>query len=451
MSTGSTTAEAEKPRFSRQVAWTLGARLFIAAGSLLTGVIVARLLGAESVGILASLNVITLVALTFGGIGLPSAITFLVARDRKRLKPVLVNAFGFAVAVGGLLTFTIIVLAMLKPELFGGIQAKLVMIVAFAIPFQFLQLCCLGLFLGLGNIGRYNLFDVLSQALLVVNPLVILWLLGMGLPTLVSANVLAAAFLSMLALFFLLRTANRNTSAGNRTFDLRLMGEMLRYGSKFYIAMSASIIIIRADLLIVNYFRGSAEAGVYAVATQVGTLLMLLPGVISTVLFPRVSEAPDTGAEMTCRVTRHASLVMLLVCLAAIPFAFLLPLLYGPAFAGVPLLVLILLPGVYLLGMETVQVQYFSSIGLPRAIPAFWVAALAVTLSLDLIFVPQYGAYAAAAVSSISYALMFVLVAVYFRKWTGMTFADSFLLSGKELRELLSAGRSLAAAREGKA
>ena len=241
--------------------------------------------------------------------------------------------------------------------------------------------------------------------------------------------------MSLLVLPVLFR-ASKTARAAGLHFDKPLMAEMLRFGSKFYIAMVSSVIILRADLLLVNYFRSSAEAGVYAVASQVGTLMMMIPGVISTVLFPRVTEARATSADMTCRVTRYAVLIMLVVCLAVIPPAFLLPVLYGQAFADVPFLVLILLPGVYCLGIETVQVQYFSSLGLPKAIPIFWVAAMAVNVMLNLIFTPTYGAYAAAAASTISYAMMFVQVAIYFRRHTGRSFSESFLLRASEFRGL---------------
>jgi O-antigen/teichoic acid export membrane protein len=119
--------------------------------------------------------------------------------------------------------------------------------------------------------------------------------------------------------------------------------------------------------------------------------------------------------------------------------------LYGPAFADVPFLVLILLPGVYFLGLETVQVQYFNSLGLPKVIPLFWVGTMAVNVMLNVVFVPRYGAFAAAAVSSVSYAIMFVLVAVYFRRQTGKLLHESFLLRSEELRGFLKLrkGRSV--------
>lgn len=438
MSTGSITAETGTARFSRHVALTFGARILIAGGSMLAGVIVARWLGAASVGVVASLNVITLIALTFGGFGLPSAVTYLVARDKERLKPLATIASSYALIAGVVLALGVVLLTMLKPSLFGTTPLGLVVIAAIAIPFQMLTQFCMSAFLGIGDIGRYNLFDLASQGLLILSPLVALVLLGLGLLSLVTMNTTTAAALSVVVLLILIRTANMRLARDKFRFDLDLMREMFHYGLKFYVAMLSSAIIFRADLLIVNYFRDSAEAGVYAVSTQVGTLLMLIPNVISTVLFPRVSESNQTSSEMTCRVTRHTVLIMLAVAIAAIPAAFVLPLLYGPAFEAVPWQVVILLPGVYLLGLETVQVQYFNSQGLPKLIPLFWVGSMILFVTLDLIFVPSFGAYAAAAVSCITYSLMFVLVATYFRIRTGISFRQSFLMNGEEFRSLFA-------------
>jgi len=67
------------------------------------------------------------------------------------------------------------------------------------------------------------------------------------------------------------------------------------------------------DLLIVNHFRGAGEAGVYAVASQVSFLLMMLPGVIGMLLFPRVASAQDPRGEfairLPARIIRHVDYV----------------------------------------------------------------------------------------------------------------------------------------------
>ena len=209
--------------------------------------------------------------------------------------------------------------------------------------------------------------------------------------------------------------------------------------------------ILRGDLLIVNYSRGAEEAGVYAVATQASIFLHMIPNVISTILFPRTTEARDESGRLTCRVTRHSVFLMFLVCLASVPLAFVLPLLYGPAFSAVTTYFLVLLPGVFLLGIETIQVQHFTGLGLPRIIPAFWVGVMMVNFAMNIALVPRIGALGAAIASTISYALMFVLVAGYFRSRTGRSLAEAFVLGYDELRQFLKTAASNLLPGEGRA
>jgi O-antigen/teichoic acid export membrane protein len=201
---------------------------------------------------------------------------------------------------------------------------------------------------------------------------------------------------------------------------------MITYGLKFHISVLAGAIIFRADLLVVNHFRGPAEAGVYSVATQFGLLLMLLPSVIATLLFPRVTAEQDPRGETTWFVARQTALIMLACCVIAVPGSFLLPLVYGAAFADATFLLLILLPGVYLIGLESVLVQHFNALGLPRSIPIYWVITLVVNFILVFALVPRYGARGAAIASTVSYALIFCLVALRFRASTATSFSEGF-------------------------
>src|SRR5437660_10375234 len=122
---------------------------------------------------------------------------------------------------------------------------------------------------------------------------------------------------------------------------------MLFFVGKFYVSVFASFVIFRADLLIVNHFRGIQAAGVYAIASQFSFLLIMLPGVIASLLFPRVAARQDETVAYAVEVTRHTSFVMLILCLAAAGAAFALPLVYGVRFADATIQFLILLPGVF--------------------------------------------------------------------------------------------------------
>jgi O-antigen/teichoic acid export membrane protein len=430
----------ERGRFASHVAWTLAARLLMVVNSVAASIIVARLLGADGLGTLAVINVVVAVTLQLGSAGLPSANTYFIARDRKYLAPAWSNALIFAAVVGTALALGVVGLAALSPTLFGHVPPGLVATASASIPFQLVTLLGLNLFLGMGSVGRFNLLDTAAQAFTLVNAVVALVVFGAGLWALVSLNTGAGVLVAFTVTWMIGRLIARQTGGFKLRPDAQLFRRMAGYGFKFHVSVVAAMLLFRADLLLVNHFRGAAEAGVYAVASQIAMMLMLLPGVIGTLLMPRAASARDASGHLTMRATRHTAFVMLLVCLAAAPASLLLPLIYGASFADASIFVLILLPGVYLVGVESVLVQHFNSTGLPAAIPIFWLATLAANVVLNLAFVPVYGALAAAATSAFSYAMIFALIALYFRLKTGNPLSRALLLRSGELRELFGIG-----------
>lgn len=435
--TGGAASHASPRRFSTSVAMTLGTRFIMLASALGTSIIVARWLGADGLGSLAAINVIIALAVQLGCAGMPSANTYFISRDRSKLASVWSNALLFGVVGGSLLAAAIIIASKLRPLLFGNIPINLITVAALSIPFQLITLLGMSLFLGTGQIGRYNLTDATTQVLLLLNALVAVALLGTGLYVLVSLNTALAVLVSLTVAVVISRTVWR-ASEKRPWFDVQVFWEIIRYGIKFHICLVAGLLILRGDLLIVNHFRGAQEAGVYAIAGQMGNLILLLPAIIGTILFPRVASQPDPRGGLTMRATRHTAFIMLLACLAAVPVSFALPFVYGAAFKESTVQLLILLPGVFLVGIESVMVQHFSGVGLPVAIPTFWMIALACNLILNLILIPLFGGIGAAAVSTFTYALIFVMVAAYFRLKTGNDLSSALLLRGDEFRELVN-------------
>ena len=88
------------------------------------------------------------------------------------------------------------------------------------------------------------------------------------------------------------------------------------------------------------------------------------------------------------------------------------------------------------MGLESVLVQHFTGTGLPRAIPVFWIITLVFNIGLNLVVVPAFGARGAAVTSSLSYALIFILVAVYFCHKTKRGLGEIFLWRSDDLRAL---------------
>jgi O-antigen/teichoic acid export membrane protein len=409
-----------------QIGWTFATRLLMIFNSVAAGIIVAHWLGAEGVGQLAVINVAIATIVQLGSFGLPSSTTYFIAQNNGHLRTAAVNSLIFALGVGALLALGLSAVASLRPVWFGFVSPELIHIAAVSIPFQLIGLIGLNILLGLGKLREFNLLDLAGQSFVLINAVLVLLLLKRGITTLVTLNTAASIFVS--AVVVLLVISAKSLAQSRWRADIALLRQMITYGLKFHISILASAIIIRADLLVVNHFRGAAEAGVYSVASQFALLLMLLPGVIATLIFPRVTSEQDTRGETTCQVSRYTTFIMFLCCLAAVPLSLLLPLVYGPAFSDSTKLLLILLPGVYLIGIESVLAQHFNALGVPRAIPLYWVATLVLNLVLVFALVPRFGAQGAAIASSISYAMIFALVALHFHTSTGQSFADVFVL-----------------------
>jgi len=423
--------------FASGVALTIVTRLLMLLGTVGASVIVGRWLGPRGLGSLAVLNTTIVLALSIGSLGLTSANTYFIAKNRETLAPVWANAIVFALFGGTLVAVAVVALAKLEPALFGDVPANLILIAALSIPFQFLLTLGLNVLLAMDRIRQLNFMDALAPALALFNAIVVLLILHSNLKILVSFNTVATVALSAVMLWVIARLIARHARTRFRP-DSRLFKATIKYGLRFYIPLMAAILIFRVDLLFVNHFRGAAEAGVYAVASQVANLLIMLPGVIATLLFPRVAFAQDPRGEFAIQVTRHISLLMLITCAATAVGSFLLPLVYGPRFADATIQLLILLPGVCLIGIESVLVQHFTGTGLPLAIPVFWLITLAVTVGLNLALVPVFGARGAALTSTLSYSLIFLFVAVYFCLKTGRRPVEVFLLRGREFRDLLA-------------
>lgn len=415
-------------------------RLLMTAGSVIAGVVVARWLGAEGLGTLAVINVTVATAVQLGAAGLPSASTYFISRDRRQLRSIASASLTTAFIFGSLLAAAVALLAWARPQLFSDIPLELISIAVVAIPFQLLTLIGLNIFLAVGDVERFNLWDLAIQAFIPINALLALVILKSGLRMLIVLNTAIQVIGGLVIVFLIWKLVSADLNSGSRNVK-QLLASLLRYGLKFHVSILAGAIIFRADLLILNHYRGTTEAGVYSVASQVALLLMLLPGVIATLLFPRVTAKQDMDGSTTCLVARHTAAIMFVICVAAAAGSFLLPLLYGEAFAEAPLLLLILLPGVFVIGLESVLVQHLNAIGLPAAVPVFWLITLAVNVPIVVFLVQASGARGAAIASTLSYFLIFLLVTMLFARSTGKSFSDMFMIRSSELRSMLSMRR----------
>lgn len=404
--------------------------------SLVGGLLVARWLGPDGVGIYAVVTLTGNSLVQIVGAGLAAATVYFIARDRALLPTVAINGAVFASIAGSAVGIGICSVAYLKPEWFDNVPLSLMAVALVALPFQLWTLFGLNLFLTVGTVTKFNLLDSLAQSFVLLNALLIVVVLGFGLDSLVLLNTATSIFVSLL-LGFLIWKRIRNQNGKNRLApDQGLFRQMMRFGLKINVMNAALALVLRSDVLLVNYFRGQAEAGVYAIAGQCALVLVMFPNVVGTILFPNIAGQKGDLGDFTSKVTRHAAAFQLLLCTIAVPVAFILPFVYGESFSPATYQLLLLLPGAYFIGLQMILSQHLVGIGKISLLPFFWIFTLVLTVALNLWLIPNFGANGAAIVSTIGYLVIFLLTLFYFRKQTGQKLRDTLFLRAEDAQRL---------------
>jgi len=175
-------------------------------------------------------------------------------------------------------------------------------------------------------------------------------------------------------------------------------------------------VVQRIDILLVGNMRGVRDAGLYAVAVQFGDLLLVVPSALGSLVFRRGARSSEGHYEDAMRALRWTAIGgMLAAGLLALVAGPVIDTLFGAGYAGSRPALLWLLPGVVLLGVQSVVSSYVASRGRPRSVLVAWGTAALVGVGLDVIVIPTYGIVGAAAVSSLSYLVVVAMHAAALR------------------------------------
>ncbi len=420
-------------RLVRYVVFTAGMRVAALALGLASTVVIARTLGPSGQGVVAVLWFVGGLAVQLGNLGLHIAATYFVAQERARLSPIVSLSGVQSALLGGPLAALLVWLAHSQPGWFVGVAPHYVALFALAAPFMLAALFFQSTLLGLERIGAYNGIETGGRALLLL--LLLITLVGLGADLVLAVVCLVA---TQVAVCLGYAIALRRAGAEWRLrFPPGFVSAALRYGLKAYFTALFAFLVIRSNLFLVNYLRGTAAAGLYSVAVSLADQALLLPTIIGAMLFPAVARPQEAREQLTLQVSRQtvALMLVLLVVLAAVARP-VFRLLYGVAFLESASAFHWLLPGIFLLSVEIVLAQHLAAVGFPRALVYVWLAGFLLNLPLNLVLIPRWGIVGAAAASSLSYGFVFVAVLRMFQARTRAGLAAVLVPRLSELRQL---------------
>jgi O-antigen/teichoic acid export membrane protein len=397
--------------FVRQVSETYLTQLSIVALGFVNSILVTRILGPEGRGLFAVANTLSATGVQLGNLGLQSSNTYYVAREPGKLRLLLGNSLVVSAASGGIALVAFLLLRLL-PGL-APISGTLLALTLLAIPAGLASLLLQNLLIGTQQIRAYNTIDLATRVLAVL--LVAATApLGLVSPEAVFGVVLATVVLG--ALWSLLRL--RSGIEGPLAWSYDTLRECLPYGLRAYAGSLFVFLVLRSDILLVSTLRGAVETGYYAIAVGLADLLLMLPTVVGTILFPRLSAIPDLAARW--QFVRRVLRVMLPATPVALGLAYLAagPLIriaYGAAFAPSAAAVGWLLPGVGCYAINGVLMNFLASCGMPRVVVVGPLLALVLNVAANLALIPRLGFVGAAIASSLAYALMLAISLAYIR------------------------------------
>ncbi|OXX43769.1 hypothetical protein B9J83_08920 [Vibrio sp. V07_P2A8T137] len=192
---------------------------------------------------------------------------------------------------------------------------------------------------------------------------------------------------------------------------------------KSYFTTLFSFLVLKLDILIISYLLTKTDVGLYSFSVSFIDYVYLLPVVISTVIFQKYSSI----SSLVERVSIHSkvcsiffTLYLLFLGAVYLLLDYVVLYLFGEQYLPATDYIEILLFAIYFLGCSTILQQFLVSSGFPKILVFLWGMAVLINVAINFIYIPEYGVYAAAYSTLITYALIFFssLILIKFYKFS---------------------------------
>ncbi len=406
----------------------------------LTGVIVARKLGAHDRGVYSIVTTVALLYAAFAELGISKAGIYLIGQRRSPLPKVAANNLAWLAAVGGLWVAGCLALGLAGPRLLGG-DLSMGYYVVFGLGGVCLVLVAFvkDLLIASGSVIAYNLVEFAEPFLRAALILIAVFVLGAGIGGVLLAWLLGIALAGALALRLL-----SARSALRPRFHPGLMRQQLSFGLRGYLGFVFQSVNYRLDVFLVASFLGSAALGHYAVAFGMAEMLWQIPFALGAVFFPKASALdPQASAEIGAVTCRRAVFITLMITLTLLASGrFLIVLLYGNEFSAAVNAFYILLPSASLYTVHKVLSSALAARGMPEASLYGGLVSFPITIGLGFLLIPRLGIEGAAIASVCAYAVNASVILFLFLRVTGRPLPDILFIRRADIAATLAVMRA---------
>jgi O-antigen/teichoic acid export membrane protein len=386
------------------VAANIGARVAALVSLSLATLMIARIGGPTAVGIYALLRVLPSLVGVLASAGLPGAIAYFLAgpaRDDRRL-PSTICATAIAGGTAGALFWWGVLTPLAGGRLFPGVSTALVLLAGATVLTQLFVATAKSCAQGSGDLRGANIV-IVNEELMFLPAYGVLWVAGLRGDAALVAGLLLADVATFVPAWIRLARRGFFHEVGRPCYELgrRLCG----YGLRAQVGGIITLLNLRFDFIVLSLLSGPAVLGIYAIASKFAELLKI-PGLALTyVLYPAYARVTREQAVSQARpAIRKGGIAVAAIVLPLWPAAgFLIPAIYGSEFDAAVTPARIILLGLVLEGVAGVITAFLYGIGRPGLNSLGMAAGLMITVTLDLLLIPSFGATGAAVASAAAY------------------------------------------------
>ena len=392
--------------------------IFILFLALLTGIIVARTLGPELLGVWVLLSLISLYSEAFGRLKTDIASIYIIGSGKAKSYDVFFSTSFFAFGASFIIAILLFwILNPLHDLFFSESQVKYHLEFAFLIiliPFEFILLNNIYFLLAIENVVSYNKIKVLRQVVH-FGSVVLLLALGLELWGLVIARLLEV-FIALIYSFFCLD--RKELSKGN-LWSGQLNKDILSYAANFY---SIGIIAHIQELsvrTISAFYLSTAQVAFYSQGEAASKLLHKIPEALTTILYPRISRIDKTSEaiDLSCRAFRVTLIILSFIGLALFLIAEpLVIFLYGVEFKLSASVLAIAIPGIVIGSSSLALKTFFEGSGQVSVIPKVQTIPVLAQVVLAYYMISFYGLMGASISFSVGFSIYGLAVLFTFLK-----------------------------------
>lgn len=397
-------------RLKRDAALAVATGFAIQSALVVTGPLLARMLGPSGRGYLAALILWPLVITQLGNLGIPSALTYSVARDPSSSRGLARLGLSFALPQALLLTalqgvWLLLILHGDPAEVRTAGWLTLALV-----PAMLSQQYGLALLQGHLRLRLFNALRLLPWLLYAIGVAALFVFDDHAIVAIVAALLVAFWASGTTALICGIRCSRGTArpSVGRRF--------LASFGLRGLLSSFSAVDVLRPDQVVLALFLSPSALGLYVVGLAFTNLPYFIAKSVGLVTFPWVAsrreqaDARRTMWSLLWLTTGIAVVIVAAMCAAA---QWLVPFFFGSQFSAAVTITYIVLPGTVFLSARRVLSEGLKGRGYPLAGTVGELVSLAWIAVALAIFVPLWGIIGAAIALTSSYVVsMLLLVAI---------------------------------------